>query len=296
MSKHERHEEEQEDAERWLITYADMITLLMAFFIMMYSMSVVDLKKFEALSESARHVFGGKIAGVGQGTTRTGGLLKGGSGLMDGLSNLGANRASLVNHVRRELDEGLPDRLRANVGVTHRGGVVTISLRTNSVTFRLGEARLTEEVRRILDVLGPPLRESRASLLIEGHTCDLPINTPRFPSNWELSAQRATNVMVYLIRNCGISADHICAVGYADTRPLAPNKSDAGRMRNRRVDIVVLSEEDATHRGAPDMPSRTRQGDESVKLSRVHLVPPIDLRDRYYQHTGRRAVDAPATD
>jgi flagellar motor protein MotB len=111
VSKHERHEEEQEDEERWLITYADMITLLMAFFIMMYSMSVVDLKKFEALSESARHVFGGKMAGVGTGATRSGGgLLKGGRGLMEGLGNLGANRASLVNQVKRELDEGLTDR------------------------------------------------------------------------------------------------------------------------------------------------------------------------------------------
>jgi hypothetical protein len=175
--------------------------------------------------------------------------------------------------------------------------MVTISLRTNSVTFRLGEAWLTEEVRRILAVLGPSLRESRASLLIEGHTCDLPINTARFPSNWELSAQRATNVMVYLIRNCEISADHICAVGYADTRPLAPNGSASGRMRNRRVDIVVLSEEDAPRRrAAAEETSLKTEGHESVKLPPVQLMRPIDLRARYHQHTGRRAVDTPATD
>jgi len=292
LSKRRRREaEEHENHERWLITYADMITLLMAFFIMMYSMSVVDLKKFGQLSEAARQVFGGD-GGAGGGAEEVGvGPLGGGQGIVDGAGTLARNRASLVNEVKRALNASLPEPLRAEVAVTHSGGSVTISMKADTITFPVGGAELTDEVRQILNALAPTLRDSLAPLLIEGHTCDLPIDTPRYPSNWELSAQRATNVMVYLIRCGGISPDLISAVGYADTHPLAPNASEAARQRNRRVDIVMPGDEG---------PARTTaEGSEPGSVGRVRrgpvkLAPAIDLRARYYQHTGRRSVDAPA--
>jgi len=296
VSTHERHEEEEGDEERWLITYSDMITLLMAFFIMMYSMSVVDLKKFEALSDSARHAFGGKIVGPAAKSAAGSGLLHGGDSLLSAVGDLSGNQASLVNEIKGELDRCLPERLRSNIEVSHRGGLVTISMKANTITFPVGEARLTGEVLQILDVLGPSLRESLAPLLIEGHTCDLPISTASFASNWELSAQRATNVMVYLIRNAGIDPDHVSAVGYADTRPLAPNDSESNRVRNRRVDVVILSE-DGQPAGAdtcmPGPPSRTN---DSLRLRPVSICPAVDLRARYYQHTGRRSADTPGSD
>ena len=80
-------------------------------------------------------------------------------------------------------------------------------------------------------------------MLVEGHTCDLPINTPQFPSNWELSAARACAVMVFLIRQCEIAPEHISATGYGATRPRVPNTSEANRRRNRRVDIVIVPDE-----------------------------------------------------
>lgn len=291
MSGPGRHEEEEQaDEERWLITYADMITLLMAFFIMMYSMSVVDLQKFEALSESARHVFGGNVVSAAAKSAIGPGLLDGGASLMAGVSGPARNQASLVNEIKRELDTWLPEKLRADIEVTHSAGLVTISIKADTLTFPVGEADLTPEMREILDVLGPSLRESLAPLLVEGHTCDLPISTARFPSNWELSAQRATNVMVHLIRGCGIDPDHISAVGYADTRPLAPNDSAANRVRNRRVDIVVLTET-----GGPGTSlagdGEALDGNASLRLRPVRLFPTVDLRTRYYEHTGRRSAD-----
>ncbi|MFP4248368.1 MAG: flagellar motor protein MotB [Armatimonadota bacterium] len=288
LSRRGRHEEEHGHDERWLITYADMITLLLAVFIVLYSFSVLDLKKFETVAGA----LGSQFHGAGGA-----GVLAGGDGVLSGGHSAAGNRATLFNDIRATLDGTLPERLKESVSISHREGVVTISVRADALTFPLGRAALTDEVRQILDAVGPPLRQAGSTLLIEGHTCDLPINTRRYPSNWELSAQRATNVMVYLIRNCGIDPDRVSAVGYAEMRPVGANDSAQGRARNRRVDIVVLAED-----GVPgNSPRRGADADgahsgESVRLDPVRIAPVIDLPARYYQHTGRRSVDTPALD
>jgi chemotaxis protein MotB len=282
LSRRARHDEEHGHDERWLITYADMITLLLAVFIVLYSFSVLDLKKFETVASALGDVFHGPAGG---------GVLGGSDGILAGGGGIGGNRAALINDIRGAIDGRLSDQLRESITITHRDGVVTVSLRADALTFPAGRADLTEETREILDALGPSLRESHAPVLVEGHTCDLPINTARFPSNWELSAARASGVMVHLIRTCGIEPDHISAVGYADTRPVAPNDSEEGRMRNRRVDIVVLRADEPQR---PLDPAGTSEDDGSLRLRPVRIMPEIDLRARYYDHTGRRSVDAPA--
>jgi chemotaxis protein MotB len=288
VSRRERHDEEHNDQERWLITYADMITLLLAVFIVLYSFSVLDLKKFETVAGALGSQFHG-AAGPG--------MLVGGDGVLSGGHSVAGNRAALFNDIRSMIEGKLPERLKESVGISHRDGVVTISVRADALTFPVGRAALTGEVRQILDAVGPSLRDAASTLLIEGHTCDLPINTTRYPSNWELSAQRATNVMVYLIRACGIDPDHISAVGYADSRPVAGNGSETDRVRNRRVDIVVLAESaqlhDATRANTEAVDAGAR---DSVRLGPVRIAPIIDLPARYYQHTGRRSVDTPALD
>jgi len=285
VSRHRRREaEEHENHERWLITYADMITLLMAFFIMMYAMSVVDLKKFEALSSAARHVFGGDAGEAGE-SSGSRGASASGSGLLAGGGELAINRASLVNEMNRALNAALPEQLREHVAITHSGARVTVSVRADRITFPVGAAELTPEVRQILDAVGPALRETRARVLVEGHTCNLPIRTARYPSNWELSAQRAANVMVHLVRKSRVDPDLISASGYADTRPVATNETTEGRRRNRRVDIVVLGDE--TRAGAGD-------GSGSTGVPTAGLPSRIDLRERHYQQTGRQGVDQPS--
>jgi chemotaxis protein MotB len=289
VSRHRRREaEEHENHERWLITYADMITLLMAFFIMMYAMSVVDLKKFEALSSAARHVFGGDAEEAGE-TGRDGGATASGGGLLSGASELAVNRASLVNEMNRALNAALPEQLREHVAITHSGARVIVSVRADRITFPVGAAELTPEVRQILDAIGPALRGTHARVLIEGHTCNLPIRTARYPSNWELSAQRAANVMVHLVRQSRLDPDLISASGYADTQPVAPNETKDGRRRNRRVDIVVLGDEgtEAPGGGSAQRPSAAGTG------IATGLLPRIDLRERHYQQTGRHGVDLP---
>lgn len=287
LSRRERHEEEHGHDERWLITYADMITLLLAVFIVLYSFSVVDLKKFETVAGALGDQFHGSSGS---------GLLGGGDGILSGGGGIAGNRASLINEMKGEIDRHLPERLKESITITHRDGVVTVSMKADALTFPVGEARLTEDVRRMLDALGPSLRASRAPLLVEGHTCDLPISTARFPSNWELSAERAMNVMVHLIRTCGIDPDHLSAVGYADLRPLVPNDDEQNRSRNRRVDVVVLTE-----KGRPFAPPRrddatgeARPG-HGLPLRPIRLLPALDLPARYYEHTGRLSVDTPTS-
>jgi chemotaxis protein MotB len=266
-----------------------MITLLLAVFIVLYSFSVVDLKKFEEVAGALGDQFHGSIGGAG--------MLTGGKSILPGGAGITANPAALVNDIKRTMERELPEKLRRHLSVTCRGGKVTISMKTDTITFPLGQAALTPGVRQILDALGPSLRDTMAPLRVEGHTCNLPIDTASFPSNWELSAQRATNVMVYLIRQREIEPGRICAAGYADTRPLAPNDTAEGRRRNRRVDIVVLSGP-GDHRTSAGAAVQANGGDADggPRLSPVRLIPTIDLRDRYYQHTGRRTPDTPASD
>ncbi len=294
MSSHGQHEGEEQDLERWLITYADMITLLMAFFIMMYAMSVIDLRKFEALAHSMGAAFGGAAAETETSRSTGGeGLLGGGEALLSGSTARVGNSATLVNRIRADVRSRLPERLRDSVEITHCGGVVTVRIRADSVTFGAGQAALTADARRILDAVGPALRDAGSALRVEGHTCDLPISTARFPSNWELSAQRAANVMAYLIRCCGIPPAKITAAGFAHTRPLVPNRDETSRARNRRVDILIAGPPAPQLTDTHDHRVRRRDHEPSgtasltINLEPIRLAPPIDLWARHQRERQR---------
>ena len=295
--KQKRHSQahEEGDAERWLITYADMITLLMAFFIMMYAMSVVDLKKFQDLSGAMGHVFGGaRESSPFPGETMGGGasLLPGGTGLLDGsMPGSVVGSASLANRITEQVKQNLPDDLSDLVDVVHSDNRVTVRLKETSVLFPLGRVTLSSQARRILQEIGAVLYDVPYSLRIEGHTCDLPIRTHEFPSNWELSAARAANVMAYLIRQARISPLRVSARGLGDTQPLVPNDSASRRARNRRVDIVILSDEkpeglvDVIRKLRPTAPRPPARPPvprpERVEPVPIPIVPPIRLCPRW---------------
>ncbi len=289
MTSHEPHEgEEHANTERWLITYADMITLLMAFFIMMYAMSVVDLQKFEALAHAMGTAFGGGAREKGAGHPASPGVLGGARAPMGtGVAAPLSNRATLVNAIRARVAQSLPPRLRDSVHVVHRGGTVTIRVKADAITFAAGRATLTEDARRILDAIGPALQEADSPIQVEGHTCDLPISTDRFPSNWELSAQRAGYVMAHLVRRGWVPPERISAAGFADTRPLAPNTSEANRRRNRRVDIVVSTGDRLGAKVASTAESPPSDSPDTITLDTINLCPPIDLMARHRERIRR---------
>ncbi len=240
MSERPLDDEDQEEgnSERWLITYADMITLLMAFFIMMYAMSKVDQGRFSALATSVRTEFAGSglpsgpdVALVNQGIATSLGIVNG-------------TRFGLRANIEKGLNKSLASTgLRKHVEVLEVDGNLVIRLLDDEVLFASGSASLTQQNRELLSRIATILRVLPFAVRIEGHTDNLPIHTRLFPSNWELSTRRATNVVLYLVRSQNLPPDQFSAAGYADTKPVAPNDTAANRRKNRRIDMVVFTRE-----------------------------------------------------
>ena len=247
------HEEEHENHERWLITYADMITLLMAFFVMMYGMSILDLKKFADFKAGAAKQLGkSPVIEGGQG------ILFGGTGIAEAASapitgsgpRNGAEDAGqatgdvtrqdigkLVTEVRRRLaDNGLAGTVEAEVDP--RGAVLRLPA---TVVFESGSASVSQEGLDVLDQIALVLRHVDNQVVIEGHTDDLPTNGRGFATNWELSTARATEVLRWLLDGRKLPAPRFSAAGYADTHPRFANDTPEHRALNRRVEIIVVA-------------------------------------------------------
>lgn len=222
--------------ERWLITYADMITLLLIFFIVMYSLSQVDIKKFRMLAESLSKAMGGGgviLENLGPS------VVPGISGTQVETPQDVADKAEMEN-IRQELlrqiqRQGLAARVSA---ISEERGIV-LSFQ-EEVLFKLGSAELTPRAREIIAAVAPVLLKTPNYIRVEGHTDNLPIHTERYPSNWELSTARATAVVQELVHTANFPPQRLSAVGYGEYRPRVPNDSEAHRQMNRRVDLVIL--------------------------------------------------------
>jgi chemotaxis protein MotB len=231
--KGKKNEDEHENLERWLITYADLITLLLAFFIMMYTFSKQDAQKYEEVSHSLRTIFKGGS-----------GVLKAGSGTGSSLINPFV-KAGAGGEIKKELEDqvsAMADTLdeghTISVLADERGIVIRVTDRT---FFDPGKAELKDTARDALRKIAPILEKSKSQVRIEGHTDNVPINTSEFKSNWELSTRRATEVVRYLIERYNFPPDRICASGYAEYRPVAANDTSVNRALNRRIEIVLMS-------------------------------------------------------
>jgi chemotaxis protein MotB len=226
--------------ERWLLTYADMITLLMAFFIMMYSMSVLNVAKFREAAISIRSGFGGMIKGQGKSVLGSSGMF----GVKP--SPIKGDTAGVSWRVLRPLVEHIDtgkDEASVQIGETKRGIVITMS--SDLLLFAPGSARLNPRALPLMDRIAAMLKQTANAVRVEGHTCDLPPRGSGFPTNWELSTARATEVLRYLVEENGLPALRFAAAGYAGVRPKSPNTTEANRSRNRRVEIVILRPEAA---------------------------------------------------
>jgi len=226
-----RKVEDKENLERWLLTYADLITLLLAFFVVMYSMSQVDAKRFGQMADALH------------------GILKGGDQVLKhdnpepstdghGLLKLG-NLRMLQSHIESRFKQiGKLDDV--NTEITERGLVIHI---VDRALFGEASSELKPQSREVLDLILEEIMSKPNHVRIEGHTDDRPIQTDRFPSNWELSAARATEVVRYFVKGHGFPPDRISALGYGEYRPVRPNNSIENRASNRRVDVVILTME-----------------------------------------------------
>jgi len=236
VSQHGRRKAhgEHENEERWLVTYADMITLLMAFFIMMYAMSIVNLGKFNELAVSVRSGFGGTSPGLR--SASTGFEARRGQVPLQ----LPLNAFDLMSDIARAVESDLSGQEMKDLDFVSEDGMAKVRVRADDVLFARGSADLTPRAARTLSAVADAVRDLPYSLRVEGHTCDLPISTGEFASNWELSAQRAINVVMFLMREKGIPPSSLSAAGYADTSPIVPNTDEKNRRRNRRIDIVLV--------------------------------------------------------
>ncbi|GGC01648.1 flagellar motor protein MotB [Cellulomonas carbonis] len=264
--KHVEHEE-HENHERWAVSYADMMTVLVGLFIVMYAVSQVDEVKYEQLRKSLAIGFGNDAPT----------MLVGGGGALDSgeavqitpdltvelpsetmlvenkpqtpvEAQTEAERLTAAAVAEYERLEGIADRIQASLDaqqlsdrvrfrISERGLVV--GLVADDVFFAADRAHLAPTAERVLDAIAPVLREVQEEISVEGHANVVP--TAAYPTNWELSSDRATQVLRRLVEVGGLPPTRTAAVGYGDARPLDPSNTPQALEANRRVDLVVLS-------------------------------------------------------
>ena len=230
MARRRRRSQPHVSHERWLVSYADFITLLFAFFTTMYAISTVDAQKMSKMVASMQLALKGDPGPAAPVPLPQSGLPQPVVPRLDYLVEL---RQQLSARLQRQIRQG-----NVEIGVDSRGLVVSIR---EAGSFASGSAELSESARVLLADIAAPLSELPHPIRIEGHTDDTPISTPRFRSNWELSTARATQVIAYLQNDLGLPAARLSAAGYGEFHPRVANASATARSENRRVDLVILN-------------------------------------------------------
>lgn len=223
-----------------MTTFSDMTTLLLTFFILLYSMSVIDVERFQNLVISIQTSFMG-YTGIMEQTPdpydATGEALAHEEGFFNEAAML--ERAKEAEETMARVESFLREiglEAQVELRLDERGIVMELP---DNIFFERARADLRPEARTILDQFSVLFDELDRNIIIEGHTCNLPINVPEFPSNWELSVIRAVRVTRYLVEEKSISPERLTATGYGEFQPLEPNLSPEARSRNRRVTIVI---------------------------------------------------------
>ncbi len=238
MKKNKRRSSGGEEVNStWLQSYGDMITLILCFFVLLFSMSTIDVKKWQVVAESLQEALGGTPReGTGLSTSE-----------LPALEELAQNKAEEnqelqeLMELKRKIDEYVKEKGLEHMITTEIQEIgLVVRITTDDVVFDLGSAVLKPMAMAFLDHLAPLLKETKYEIWVEGHTDDIPIQ-PGFiyPSNWELSTARASSVIRYLIERWGYDPGRLSAAGYADTKPRFPNDSPEHRALNRRVEVVI---------------------------------------------------------
>lgn len=259
MARRKRHEE-HENHERWLVSYADFITLLFAFFVVMYAISSVNEGKYRVLSETLESVFtspnrsaepiqvgelsrgeGPRVASPGVPETPTFEIE-----LPDIPEQPKPDQQSIqsIEQINEQLSSALATLIdNEDVIIKQTDDWLEVEIKSN-ILFSSGEARLASAAVPVIGQIADVLAPLANPVQVEGFTDNIPINTPRFPSNWELSASRAASV-VNLMSRFGVEPGRMSAIGYGEFKPIADNDTEAGRQKNRRVVLVILGSEDS---------------------------------------------------
>jgi len=257
-----REPEKHANHERWLVSYADFITLLFAVFTTLYAMSQTDKKKVEEVMQSLQQSFGMVNAGapapkVNVLPTRQMNIVPAIkpdiSIAPSGRSRSGSAKIRAEEKDFRQIKSSIEAYLikqgaqnKVTLNITRRGLIVSLK---EAGFFDSGQAQIRPDAYELINTISEVMTQYNNPLRLEGHTDNMPISTSQFPSNWELSTARATNGLKYLIKHFDVDPNKISATGYGEFRPIADNTTSEGRAKNRRVDLVMLSSEG--ERGEP---------------------------------------------
>ncbi len=234
-----------EGAPEWMTTYSDLVTLLLTFFILLFSMAAIDQQKFDAVAKSLRLAFGDNSGAL----------------YAENIGNNFINMPNLIDNKNNnaELDEedyNFEYQMKLKNFREEVEGAITqhslqdqinlidestkLVLRLNEVLlFDTGKADLNKNHIDVINKIGTMLNTLGTEIIVEGHTDNVPINTYTFPSNWELSTKRAVNLVKYFIDYCDMDEKNLVPQGRGEFHPIADNATEAGRKQNRRIDIIV---------------------------------------------------------
>lgn len=260
--KHTHHEEEHENEERWLVSFADMMTLLFCVFMILFAISSVNTSKFEALQKSMKDAFSGAVLDGGTSMMNAGAEAKDNdtpspepplpalrpiTSINDQAPRTDAEKEAAARREEQEFRalKRRIDKLAKQAGVSRqvrttvrRHGLV-VQLLTDKVFFDSGQAVLKPGARRLVEKIGAIVRdERRHPVVVAGHTDSVPISGHQFPSNWELSGARAGAVVRVFVQE-GVLSRRVSLAGHASQEPIATNSTPEGRAKNRRVEVVL---------------------------------------------------------
>jgi chemotaxis protein MotB len=270
MGRKKAKHEEESGSERWLVSYADFITLLFAFFTTLYAISTVDAQKMGKMVTSMQTAFDSAVFNSG---SRSLSMSQGSGGVstfsrdvlqsltpasgvnphdisIKGMEDLKSTSSGMKPVLSGEKAMGrLKRKVESLLGADILKGTVRLHIEPRGMIISLGEKGVFDsgsdlikpEGRVLLDTVATSLANIGNYIRIEGHTDNVPISNSRFPSNWELSAARATGVLTYMVAKFGLPPEALAVAGYGEYRPTASNDTEEGKARNRRVDIVVLN-------------------------------------------------------
>ena len=217
-------------APEWMVTYSDMVTLLLAFFILLYAYSVVDMQRFQEVLSAIQISLG-----AGEGVLDRSPFISDPDGVNPSAPSQLEQILLTYEAVQRYIEQGgLTDYIHPRL--EERGVVLEIE---DSILFDPGRAEIKAEAKKILQKVTGIIKSVPNQIIVEGHTDNVPMNTPRYPSNWELSVDRAVRVVRYFIEEQHIRPERFIATGYSEYHPVSSNETAAGRAKNRRVNIVI---------------------------------------------------------
>jgi len=242
--KNEYYTNSNDYINRWVISYADFVTMLLALFMVMFAANSMGNAKVKDVNTSIQKVFSSSESNLNQkqkeipnkelkediekqnSQNNNDTILEGGDGILDG--------QRIVNIIKENIDDDKSVTILKN----DRGVVIRLN---DTMLFDAGSAIIKPQAMVTLDKISLTLEKFQNPILIEGHTDSTPISSEKYPSNWELSTARATNIIKYLTNSHKFPPNRLSAVGYGEYMPISENTSPQGRAKNRRVDIIVLS-------------------------------------------------------